>query len=160
MSAINPASFVTPGLQLPSGVGPGAFSLDQDQFSDRRQQKGNSTLPLLGGSQMGSVGFDRIWDPARDVAANGGMTFPHIYAPPYQQHDLDVRQLDPYPVDYRQAGNHLVGIQPRFTPNSYNVPDPHHPSFTLSQQNNDGATRKSHALSHEWSHNFQGLSLS
>lgn len=159
MSAINPASFVTPGLQLPSGLGPGAFSSDPEQFSDRRQHKSLSTFPLLGVSQIPPGTFDRIWDPNRDIAATGGMTFSHIYAQPYQPHDIGVRHLDPYSIDYRQAGPHLVGIHPRFTPNSYNVPEIHHSSYTLSQETNNGVTRKSHALGPEWSHTFQGLSL-
>lgn len=161
MSAINPASFVTPvtGLQLPSGLGPGAFSLDQDHFSDRRQQKGHSTFPSLGVSQMGSGSFDRIWDPSRDIAASAGITFPHIYAQPFQTHDLDARHIDQYPIEYRQAGQQVVGLQQRFNPNSYNVPDLHHSSYTISPENSNGGPRKSQALGNEWSHTFQSLSL-
>lgn len=158
MSAINPASFVTPGLQLPSGLGPGAFSSDLEQFSDRRQHKSLSAFPLLGVSQIPPGNFDRIWDPNRDSAATGGMTFPHIYAQPYQPHDTGARHLDPYSVDYRQAGPHLVGIHPRFTPNSYSVQEIHSP-YTLAQDTSNGGARKSHALGTEWNHTFQGLSL-
>lgn len=160
MSAINPASFVTPvtGLQLPSGLGPGAFSPDQDHFSDRRQQKSHSTFPPLGISQIGSGSFDRIWDPSRDITASGGIAFPHIYAQPFQTHDLDARHVD-YPIEYRHAGQQVMGLQQRFNPNSYNVPDLHHSSYAISPENGNGGSRKSQALGSEWSQTFQGLSL-
>lgn len=162
MSAINPASFVTPvtGLQLPTGLGPGAFSSDSEHYSDRRQQKSLSTFPTLGVPQLGSGSFDRMWDPNRDVAAsNGGMSFPHLYAQPFQSHDLDTRHLDQYPIEYRQAGQQVLGLQPRFNSNSYPVPDLHHSSYAISSENNSGGTRKPHALGSEWNNTFQGLSL-
>ena len=161
MSAINPASFLTPvtGLQLPSGLGPGAFNPDQDHFSDRRQHKGHPTFPPLGISQMGSGSFDRIWDPSRDIAATGGITFPHIYAQPFQTHDLDTRHMDQYPIEYRQPGPQVVGLQQRFNPTSYNVPELHHSSYVISPENSNGGPRKSQALGSDWNLTFQGLSL-
>ena len=162
MSAINPASFVTPvtGLQLPTGLGPGAFSPDPDHYPDRRQQKNLSTFPALGVPQLGSGSFDRMWDPSRDVAANnGGMQFPQVYSQPFQPHDLDARHLEQFPIDYRPAGQQLLGLQPRFNPNSYHVQDLHHASYAISPENHNGGTRKSHGIGSEWNHTFQGLSL-
>lgn len=162
MSAINPASFVTPvtGLQLPSGLGPGAFSPDTDHYSDRHQQKSLSVFPTLGVSQLGLGSFDRMWDPSRDVAtSNAGTTFPHLYPQSFQPHDIEARHLDQYPIDYRQPGHQILGLQPRFNPSSYPVPDLHNPPYAISPENHVGGTRKPHTSGSEWNHMFQGLSL-
>lgn len=161
MSAINPASFVTPvaGLQLPSGLGPGAFGPDLENYTDRRQQKDFSIFHPLGLSQAGSGSFDHIWDPSRDSGAPGGLNFPHVYTQTYQPHDLDARHIEQYPIEYSHVGQQAMGLHPRLNPNSYNVPDLQHSSYAILAENNRGGSRKSQALDTEWTHSFQSLSL-
>ena len=159
MSAINPASFVTPttGLQVPSNLGAGAFSQDSEIYSDRRPQKQNPIFSLAGSSQVAPGVFDRIWDPNRNASAALSIPFPHIYAPPLQAHDLDNHQLDQFSVDYH-AGQQALPLQPRYSHSAYNVPDLDR-SYTVSSENNNAGTRKPYALGNGWSHAFQGLSL-
>ena len=160
MSAINPASFITPstGLQLPSGLGPGAFSQDSDMYSDRRSQKHNPGFPIASPSQVVPGVFDRTWDPNRDATTALSIPFPHTYGPALQTHDLDNRHLDQFAIDYH-GGHQAMPLQPRYSPTGYHVPDLDHSSYTVPSDNGSTRTRKPYTLGNEWSHAFQGLSL-
>ena len=161
MSAINPASFITPstGLQLPSVLGPGAFNQDSETYPDRRPQKHNPGFSIAGPSQLAPGVFDRTWDANRDASAALGIPFPHIYAPSLQPQELDNRQLEQFPVEYHHGGQQAVPLQSRYSSSGYNVPDLDHSSYAISSDNNNAQTRKPYALGGEWSHAFQGLSL-
>lgn len=165
MSAINPASFVTPvsGLQLPSGLGPGAFGSDADHFNDRRQQSTHSSFTPAGpvvAPHVGPAGFDRIWDPSRDVIAGSGMNFPHIYSQPFQPQDLDPQPLvDQYQIEYRQARQQALGLQTRYTSAPYNLPDLHQSSYHISHEASSGGTKTQQTMGNDWNHTIQGLSL-
>ena len=160
MSAINPASFITPstGLQLPTGLGPGAFSQDSDIYSDRRSQKHNPGFSVASPSQVLPGVFDRAWDPNRDATAPLSMPFPHAYGTTLQPHDVDNRPLEQFAIDYH-GGHQATSLQPRYSPTGYNVADLDHSSYTMSLDNSNTGTRKPHALGNDWSHAFQGLSL-
>lgn len=165
MSAINPASFVTPvsGLQLPSGLGPGAFGSDPDHFNDRRQQNPHSSFTPVGSvvaPHVGPAGFDRIWDPSRDAIVASGMNFPHIYSQPFQPQDVDPQPLvEQYQMEYRQARQQALGIQQRFTSAPYNLPDLHQSSYHIPHDASGGGTKNPQPLGNDWSHTIQGLSL-
>ena len=161
MSAINPASFITPstGLQLPCGIGTDAFSQGSEVYNDHRPHKHNPGISVAGPSQASLGGFDRMWDPHRDTTAALSVPFPHIYAPPLQQHDLDNHQLDRFSIDYHHGGQQAIPVQPHYNPTSHNAPDLNNPSYTISSVDNGAGTRKPYALGSDWSHAFQGLSL-
>lgn len=165
MSAINPASFIAPlvGLQLPSGLGPGAFASDLDQYSDRRQQKCHaafgSAVPVAL-SHMGTIGFDRMWDPNHEAAVASGMTFPQVYPQPFQPQELEPRRLEQYPLEFRQNEQQTVGLHSRFTASTYAVSGIHQSPYRIAQEIGNGEAKKSQALANDWTQIFQGLSLS
>lgn len=161
MSAINPASFITPstGLPLPSTLGPGKFSQESETYSNHRSQKHNPGFSVAGSSQVAPGVFDRIWDPNRDANTAFSIHIPHIYAPPLHSQDLDNRQLDQFSIDYHQGGHEAIPLQPRYSPSGYHIPELDHPAYTVSSDNSSAGTRKPYAISNDWSHAFQGLSL-
>lgn len=165
MSAINPASFLTPfaGLQLSSGVGPGAFNPDADRFLDRRHQKGTSAFVPAGpisSFQTGSAAFSGgIWDPTQEVGTPGAIAFPHTYSQHFQPQDLDLGHLEIYPLEYRQLGHQAGGLQSRFSSAPYDISNAPHSSYQISHNAGNGVTRKSHGLGENFSNTFQRLSL-
>lgn len=162
MSAINPASFQTPagGLQLPGGIGPSAFSADTDQYSNRHLQRQYPTSTSNGPNQVSQVAFDHPWSASRDNATIGPMAFPQVYAQPFPPHDLDVRSLDQFPMDYRQGLHQVLNIHSPFNSTGYGAPNLHHSSsFTARPQSSNGGMQPSHVFGRDWNQSFQGLSL-
>src|SRR5436190_12751320 len=85
MSAINPASFVTPttGLQPPGGVNPGTLGYGQDTHADRRRPHDYKSFGSGANQGLASTGI--FADSAsRDVSAGqvGGLRSPCV--DPYQ----------------------------------------------------------------------------
>jgi hypothetical protein len=151
MSAINPASFITPtaGLQLPSGIGPGALAAGRDRFADSRGRRDNPeyAAPTLSGIQ-GT--FDQQWTVRSDVGANPFLlqnAYGHFYNPQFQ----DMMPASNGHGAQQQFGrsespfNTQVFGQFRHSPNS--APD--------SQNMDDGYGNRLNG----WSAAFQGLSL-
>ena len=162
MSAINPASFQTPagGLQLPGGIGPSAFSADVDQYSHRHLQRQYPTCTSNGPGQAPLATLDHTWGATRDNTTMGPMALPQLYAQPFPPHDLDVRSLDQYSIDYRQGLHQVLNIHPPFNPPGYNPPNLHHSgSFTARPQSSNGGMQASHVFGRDWNQSFQGLSL-
>jgi hypothetical protein len=164
MSAINPASFLTPvaGLQLSAGMGPGVFTLDAERFSDRRHQKGSSNFVPAGpmsAFHAGPTGFGGMWDPSQEAGASSGIAFPNAFPQHFQPQDLDISHLDVYPLDYRQAGQQAGGLHSRFPNVPYDVTNPQHSSYQNLNDAGNGGMRKPHNLGKDWSHTFQKLSL-
>ena len=162
MSAINPASFQTPagGLQLPGGIGPSAFSMDADQHSNRHPQRQYpGSTPNVSG-QASLAAFDHAWSASRDNTPVGPMAIPQLYAQPFPPHDLDVRSLDQYPIDYRQGLHHVLNMHSPFNSSGYNAPNlQHSSSFTARPQSSNGGMQASHVFGRGWNQTFQGLSL-
>lgn len=159
MSAINPASFQTPagGLQLPGGIGPSTFSADIDQYSNRLSQRHYPASASNGPNQPPLATIDHPWGANRDNATIGAVAFPQIYAQPFPPHDLDVRPLEQYPIDYRQSLPQVLNIHSPFNPSSYNAPNLHHSSsFAARPQSGNGGMQ---AFGRDWNQSFQGLSL-
>lgn len=164
MSAINPASFLTPfaGMQLSGGLGPGAFNPDADRFHDRRHQKGSSTFVPAGpisAFHPGPTGFSGIWDPGQEVGTPGTIAFSHTYPQHFQPQELDIGHLEVYPMEYRQMGPQASGIQPHFSSAPYEISNAQHTSYQISHNVGNGAARKSHGLGDDFSSTFQRLSL-
>ena len=164
MSAINPASFLTPftGLHISGSGGPGVFNPDADRFPDRRHQKGNSNLVPAGpisAFHTGPAGFNGIWDPGHEVGTPGALAFPHTYSQHFQPQELDIGHLEVYPLDYRQLGQQASGLQPRFPGGPYDISNAQHSSYQISHNSGNGAARKSHGLGEDFSNTFQRLSL-
>ena len=162
MSAINPASFQTPagGLQLPGGIGPSTFSADIDQYSNRHPQRQYPKSTSNGPNQAALTTLDHAWGASRDNPTIGPMAFPQLYAQPFPPHDLDVRSLDQYPIDYRQGLPQVLNIHSPFHPPGYNAPTLHQSSsFTARPQSSNGGMQASHVFGRDWNQSFQSLSL-
>lgn len=160
MSAINPASFQTPlgGLQIPGSVGASrqsALSNDIEQYPNRRQQRYNPASTSAG-SSVG--GFD--WNPGRDSGAINSLAFQQLYAQPYLGQDLDVRQVDHYPMEYGQGMHQALNMHSPFTSTTYNTPSLHHSSSFTSRPNSSNArSQPSQVLGRDMNSSFHGLSL-
>ncbi|WEW58332.1 hypothetical protein PRK78_003800 [Emydomyces testavorans] len=151
MSAINPASFVTPtaGLQVPGSLGSSsALGFGQDSHSDRRRQHDYK--------QYGT-------------GINQGLS-PGIFAEPLNREATgQVGPIrSPYLDPYQSLGNarqpeagysgYTSGLQPQtdpFTsyPSNYGISDPSAAGFGTTD------TRRAHPGQDEWLNRFQGLSL-
>jgi len=160
MSAINPASFQTPvgGLQIPGSAAPSALSGDIDTYANRRQQRQQPTP--ASSSQAASGGFDHVWNPSRVGTAMNGIAFPQLYAQPFPPQGLDMRQLEQYPLEYRQGVQQMLNMQSPYNSPGYNVSDLRHSSsFTSRPDSSNGGPQPSHLLGRDWNQAMQGLSL-
>jgi hypothetical protein len=153
MSAINPASFVTPtaGLQPPGSVGPAGMSFGQEVPAERRRQH---EFPGYGHGQPGP---QAAADVGRDI---GQARSP--YADPYQA----------FGQAGRQPGLGLTGFAPGLQqqadpfssyPSNYGgIMDSNVGEYGTQNQAGAGALRQTHPThpTHgDWVNNFQGLSL-
>lgn len=153
MSAINPASFVTPtaGLQ-PPGAAPAGIGYGPE--ADRRRQGYGPPGPSPGN-------FAETADAGRDIGQAGGVRSP--YVDPYQAFGQAGRG---------QSGLGLTGfssgLQPQADPFS-SYPSGNYGGMEsgigdYGAQNAAGAgglrqTHQTHPAQGDWVHNFQGLSL-
>lgn len=160
MSAINPASFVTPvaGLQLPSGLGPGAFNPDADLHSSRQPQKTSVGYPVVSPSSATQGAFDRRWEHNQDAGSNG-LSYPHMYPQAYQPLGLETHQQDHAAVDYGAGGQQHPSLQAQYAAAPYPLADLQHPAYVLQPDSVNGAVRKPQLSRNDWNHSFQGLSL-
>lgn len=152
MSAINPASFVTPtaGLQ-PPGVNPGGLGYGHD--ADRRRQG-------YGMPGASSTKFGDATDVGREIGQAGGLRSP--YADPYQA----------FGQAGRQPGLGLTGFAPglqtqadpfsSYPSGNYPVMESGIGDYGAQNAAAAGGLRQSHPThpTHgDWVQNFQGLSL-
>ncbi|KAL8674709.1 MAG: hypothetical protein Q9168_000867 [Polycauliona sp. 1 TL-2023] len=160
MSAINPASFVTPAsaLPVPSGLGPGAFLPESTAGSERRQYRTSPTSTSVSASRTG-YGDARAWNPAQDSHSLGLMALSNGFPPSFHAPDFHVRQLDQYPMQYSHSAQQAYGIQPSYSPAVYSLPNMPHSLYATASQDRDDAARTPDALGTEWHHTFPGLSL-
>lgn len=165
MSAINPASFQTPlsGLQVPGTLcasGPTAFVNGIDHYTSRRHQRQHPTTTSVGPAQAGLSTSDQAWNTGRDGSALEATAFQQLYGQPFQGNDLDVRQLDHYPVAYRQNTHQMLNMQPPFTSGSFNSPNHHpYPSYASRPDSRNGGPQSSQVLGQDWNPSLHGLSL-
>ncbi|EEP81725.1 conserved hypothetical protein [Uncinocarpus reesii 1704] len=150
MSAINPASFVTPtaGLQPPGALGPSSsLSLSQDPHSDRRRQHDYKQYGT-GINQGLSPGI--FAEPLnRDMSTQAGVRSP--YLDPYQSLG-GARQPEAGYSSYTPGLQHQADPFGSYQTN-YGTSDPNATGF--------GATgvRSGYPGQEEWMNRFQGLSL-
>ncbi|KAF3892837.1 Suppressor protein PSP1 [Trichophyton interdigitale] len=151
MSAINPASFVTPSTGLPPPPGSGMMGYGQDSHTDRRRQH---EFGQYGGLNQGIS--SPYTDPTRDhmQPMQPGMR------PPY---------LDPYHtfgVARQPDAGFGAGIQPQTDPFSsyqqphYTMMDPNAPDFSRTNGNGAGnRPQNGQNGQNDWTNQFNGLSL-
>ena len=159
MSAINPASFVTPsaGLQLPSGIGPGAVGHDHDQFVDARMPKENLGFAATSVSPANPSIFSPSWNNMPDPSMPAPVA-PTTYAQLYQRQGF--QSGSPKLQDYGR------GVQPNMRSGSPFNSQPFG-SYMGNQQHMYGKPDPKTGLPRNayldplsgWSSQFQGLSL-
>lgn len=160
MSAINPASFVTPtaGLQPPNGAGPGALGYGRESPSERRRH--HEYKPYgLSQAQTSPAGFGDSFDTNRDIGASqvGGLRSP--YMDPYQSFGPAIRQPGMGLSGFPQ------GLQPQadpfstYPPTSYGMLDPGLSDYAVAAGPGGQTVRRAHPANGDWMNNLQGLSL-
>ncbi|KAK4693571.1 hypothetical protein P7C71_g3851, partial [Lecanoromycetidae sp. Uapishka_2] len=147
MSAINPASFQTPvgGLQIPGSAAPSALNGDVENYVNRRQPRPQPTSTSPASTQAAAI-FDHVWSSTRDGNVMNGMAYSQIYAQPFPSQGIDMRQLEQYPLEYRQGVQQMLNVQPPYISPGYNIPDLRHSSSFTSGPG-------------DWNQAMRGLSL-
>ncbi|KAI4154590.1 MAG: hypothetical protein LQ341_000312 [Variospora aurantia] len=161
MSAINPASFASTAspIQLPSGLGPGAFTAESGAGPERRQYRTTSSLANITASQGNYRIPGRCWDLAPEGSHHTQLPLPHSLAQHYSDADFDVRQLDHYPVDYSQSNQQMLSLPSRNNPTTYGLSALHNPLYATTAGTRDDVARTSDTINSDWNSAFQGLSL-
>ncbi|KAI4263300.1 MAG: hypothetical protein L6R42_001552 [Xanthoria sp. 1 TBL-2021] len=162
MSAINPASFVTPApapaLPVPSGLGPGAFLPESGAGPERRQYRTSPTSTTVSASRAG-YRDGRAWNATQDGPSLGLMPLSNAYPQSFTAPNFPVRQLDQYPMQYPHNAQQAYGIQPRYSPAVYSLPNLPHPLYASPLEGRADSVRTPDAIGAEWNKSFQGLSL-
>lgn len=160
MSAINPASFASPvaGLQLPSGLGPGAFNTEQDQYSTHHSVHNDPSYSIPSSSNPAHGALDRLWDTNHTPGVTS-LPYTHVYSQPFQPHDLDSRHLEQLSMDYRSNPQQAAAPLSRYHPMSYQLEGLHSSQYAIRPDSDGKGIRKPHLHGNDWSQAFQGLSL-
>ena len=159
MSAINPASFVTPtaGLQLPSGLGPGAVTSDRDLFQNGRHKRENTGYSSMATSQAASNGFDTVWKVGQELPLSSAMV-QNAYAQYYQPQA--VQQLNLNLHEYGRGVPQAIRSPSPFNSQAYSafngMQQP--PIYKSQIKNAPPRNPYPHAVN-DWDASFQGLSL-
>ena len=164
MSAINPASFQTPlgGVQIPGGLnpaGPNTFSTDVDQYPNRRPQRQQPPSASAGPIQPAFGAFDHTWNSQRNGNGTNGIAMSQLYGQPFSGHDLDTRQIDQYPLDYRQGLSQVLGLNSSFNASGYGSPNLHHSASFTSRPDSSNGGQHPQMPGRDWNPSFQDLSL-
>ncbi|KAI9697261.1 MAG: hypothetical protein M1836_004825 [Candelina mexicana] len=157
MSAINPASFMTPtaGLQLPSGIGPGALGLRRDSPIDRRQHYDQQTYGGLRLQRSYQGGFNQPTDRGRDSSTSHTSSLHNPFAPPFQPASQLSRGTPVTMGEYAQAFPPQFAPLQSFSPLSYGYRE----QFVPATQSNGHDPRRAHPMGTELMNTFHGLSL-
>lgn len=161
MSAINPASFVSSavGLQLPSGLGPGAFAGELENYHDYRQPRDVQIRSSLGAIARTRAGSDHIWGQSSDTGLSHSTGNPLVYTNPFQPPAHISRPLDVASLGCRRSGQHSVAFQSQLESGGYPTPIPQPSTYLGSTANGTGTYRKPPNHGIPWSSALQGLSL-
>src|SRR5436305_2955129 len=153
MSAINPASFVTPTASLSIPHSFGMHGLASDSPSGRRRPLG------LGMSQLSPTAYDDPTNGPQSYLSSQGSGLRNPYFNPYQPPGSSIQHSEP----------NLAGYQPlmqpsaeRFAPylnNPYHILNPTASSFATSHGTSGRTGRPNQPTAADWTTNFQGLSL-
>lgn len=141
MSAINPASFVTPPT---AGLSSNPLGYGQEGQPDRRHHENRA----YGGARDGT-------DAGRDAIANQMGLLRNAYADPYQAFGQGARQPDP---GVGALGSGLQSQADPFAPYSpgYGSLESGYADYGNS---GGGSAQRVHPTSGDWASRFQGLSL-
>lgn len=154
MSAINPASFVTPtaSLGIPPAYGNAAYNMGRDSPGTRRRHFGP------GIQQQSPAIYDETIDPERSAANLQTTSLRSPYFNPYQSFGAGMPQAGLGVPSYMSSmQGPLDPFSPYFAP-AYML-NPAAPSFA-SSHNTDSRNRPSNQASNaDWATKFQGLSL-
>ncbi|MCJ1418972.1 hypothetical protein MMC32_005323 [Xylographa parallela] len=159
MSAINPASFVTPtaGLQLPSGLGPGAVTSDRDVFPNSRQKRENTGYTPVAASQAAPNGFDTVWNVGQELPLSSTM-IPNAYAQYYQPQTLQQLNLNLH--EYGRGVPQAMRSPSPFSSQAYSAFNGMQQPQMYKSQIKNATSRNQYAHSvNDWDASFQGLSL-
>ena len=160
MSAINPASFVTPtsSLNVPPPFAAIGVQGGRSSPASRRRPQNHNLAP-------GSIGgYADPADPTRSSTSAQGTGFRSAYLNPYQGLNLG-SGLQPHGQDmtgFPSAMYGQLGSTDSFTPytaHHYAMLDPNAPSFSTSQRPTSRPNRGGRSPSQDWTGNFQSLTL-
>lgn len=154
MSAINPASFMTPtaGLQLPSGIGPGALSAQRDSSGDRRYDYKQQTFGVSSSHRALQGGFVQTSDRVRDNGTPHNTMIHNPFAPAFQPASQQLARGTPVTMgEYPQGFAQQYPSVPSFSQVNY--------GYIPATQPKGHDSRRAHPLNNEWINTFQGLSL-
>lgn len=158
MSAINPASFVTPSLALNPLSGLGLSNVDRDQFTEARARKGKVGFASNSMSQATHGPFDHTWSTGQEVNSPSLM-LPSTYPQLYNSQAMESQILNSNLSEYSR------GIQPAarsHSPFSYqgNSPFGAQSSAYTNVEFKNVPSRQAYAhAGSDWNKAFYGLSL-
>jgi hypothetical protein len=153
MSAINPASFVTPTASLSIPHSFGVHGIGGESPSGRRRQHG------LNMSQPSPTLFEDTTNGPQGYLSSQGSTLRNTYFNPYQSLGTGIQQPDSNMSSYQPM---MQQSAERFTPylnSPYHMLNPTASSFATSHGNSGRTGRPSQSTAPDWTTNFQGLSL-
>lgn len=160
MSAINPASFVTPaaGLQPPSAIGPGSLGAGRDSPSERRRQAEYKSQ-VLGQPQTSPSAFGDPADNSRDFISGQIQGLRSPYINPYQSFGPGLRHSGLGLTSYGQAMQPPNDAFSSYAPSAYPIIDNGLAEYNTSPVPGVHAGRRGHLSNTEWISGFHGLSL-
>lgn len=160
MSAINPASFVTPtsSLNVPPPLSALGAHGGRSSPTGRRRHQAHSLTPSSAGDYADPT------DPTRGLATSQGSNLRNAYPSPYQglslasgiqaqSHDLTGMSHAMY--------NHLGSSDPftSYTGHQYAMLDPNAPTFSTSQRAVSRPHQGERSPGQDWTGNFRSLTL-
>jgi hypothetical protein len=153
MSAINPASFVTPTASLSIQHSFGMHGLGGDSPSSRRRQHG------LNMSHASPALYDDNSNSPQGYVSSQGSGLRNPYFNPYQSLSTGIQQPESNLSSYQPM---VQQSAERFTPylnSPYHMLNPTASSFAASHGNSGRTGRSNQSTAPDWTTNFQGLSL-
>ena len=160
MSAINPASFVTPntGLQQPSAIGPGSLGAGRDSPSERRRQAEYKSYGLgqLQGSPSALAGLS---DNNRDFVSGQVPGLRTPYMNPYQSFNPAMRYPGLGLTAYGQEMHPPHDPFSAYPPASYSILSPSLSEYNTSPGPAANGGRRGPSSGADLLNGFHGLSL-
>ena len=159
MSAINPASFVTPtlGLQLVPGMGQSTTISDRDNFENRVGKENNGFTPN-GLSQIPHSAFGQLWNTGIDSSAPTSIV-PGAYPQFYNSQTIDSQHINPNMPEFGRAFQPVGRSQSPFVYQGNGAIRMQPSNYSYADLKNV-ANRQSYANSgNDWTKAFHGLSL-
>jgi PSP1 C-terminal conserved region len=157
MSAINPASFVTPtsSLNVPPPFSAIGVPIGRSSPAGRRRHQGHNP------AQSSAAEYIDPSDHARSIAAGQGAGLRNAYFNPYQSLTLgNGMQQDIASLPHAMY-NQLASPDPftSYAGHQYAMLDPNAPSFSTSQRPGSRPSQAERSPGHDWTGNFRTLTL-